>query len=197
MSHLFRCQRPEVGFRVSGTGDVDGCQPHGCWEWNSGPLEDQQEPLTPEPPLQLCLLPPSSALKMSSLSLMSRRLVIVWLCRVSAFLENVGYNFYQIWEMFGYDFCLCNSLPHLLLRLQILMPGVHVISQPLVLSYFFQSYSLPCLLFLFSLLAHCWFFFSLLLFNVSPAVTTTGWTLEIFTARNVKCISLFSLCFLS
>lgn len=139
---------------------------------------------------------PSAALKMSSLSLMSRRLVIVWLCRVSAFLENVGYNFYQIWEMFGYDFCLCNSLPHLLLRLQILMPGVHVILQPLVLSYFFQSYSLPCLLFLFSLLAHCWFFFSLLLFNVSPAVTTTGWTLEIFTARNVKCISLFSLCFL-
>lgn len=84
--------------------------------------------------------------------------------------------------MFGYDFCLCNSLPHLLLRLQILMPDVHVILQPLVLSYFFQSYSLPSLLFLFSLLAHCCFFsLLLLLFNVSPAVTTTGWTLEIQT----------------
>lgn len=55
--------------------------------------------------------------------------------------------------MFGYDFCLYNSLPHLLLllRLQILMPDVHVILQPLVLSYFFQSYSLHYLLFLFSL----------------------------------------------
>lgn len=82
--------------------------------------------------------------------------------------------------MFGYDFCLHNSLPHLLflLGVQILMPDVHVILQPLVLSYFFQSYSLHCLLFLFSLSLA---FLLLLLFNVLLAVTTTGCTLEIQT----------------
>ena len=34
---------------------IDGCEPpSGCWELNSGPLEEQPVPLTSEPSLQPC-----------------------------------------------------------------------------------------------------------------------------------------------
>ena len=45
--------KPEEGVRTSGTGVMDGCRlPCGCWELNSGPLEEQPVLLTTEPSLQ-------------------------------------------------------------------------------------------------------------------------------------------------
>jgi hypothetical protein len=39
-----------VGTRSPGPGFTHGCQlPHECWEWNSGPLEEQPLVLTVEP----------------------------------------------------------------------------------------------------------------------------------------------------
>ena len=61
--YYFRCrdvsmhvcmQRPEEGIRSLGTGVTDGCElPCGCWEWNPGPLQEQQLYLIPKPSLQV------------------------------------------------------------------------------------------------------------------------------------------------
>lgn len=41
--HAWCPQRPKEGIK-SRTGVVDGCElPSGCWEPNSGPLQEQQE----------------------------------------------------------------------------------------------------------------------------------------------------------
>jgi hypothetical protein len=48
-----RPQRPEEGSETPGTGVTGGCEPPwGCWELNTGPLEEQPVLLTTEPSLQ-------------------------------------------------------------------------------------------------------------------------------------------------
>jgi hypothetical protein len=45
--------RLEEGVRSPGTGVKDACEtPHGCWESNPDPLQEQQVLLVTEPPLQ-------------------------------------------------------------------------------------------------------------------------------------------------
>jgi hypothetical protein len=42
-----------VYMRVSDLGAADNCElPSGCWDMNSGPLEEQSVPLTTEPSFQ-------------------------------------------------------------------------------------------------------------------------------------------------
>ena len=48
---------PEEGTGPPGTRVTEGCElTYGCWEWNSGPLEEQPVLLTAESSLQLLCL---------------------------------------------------------------------------------------------------------------------------------------------
>jgi hypothetical protein len=50
-------KRPEEGVRSPGTGVTDGCEPPcGCWEFNSGRMEEQPVFLTVDPSLQFLQL---------------------------------------------------------------------------------------------------------------------------------------------
>lgn len=47
-------RKPEEGIESSGTVVTGGSKtPYECWERNLSPLQEQQMPLTPGPPLQL------------------------------------------------------------------------------------------------------------------------------------------------
>ena len=52
--HVWYLQSPGKGAISCITGVTEGGipPPHGCWEWNLGPLEKQQAFLTAEPSLQ-------------------------------------------------------------------------------------------------------------------------------------------------
>ena len=52
-------QRQEEGVRIPGAGKSSYEPPHGCWDLNSGPFQDQKLLLTAEPslcPLNYCHL---------------------------------------------------------------------------------------------------------------------------------------------
>jgi hypothetical protein len=52
--HAWCLQGPEEDISVPGTGVIDGFElPCGCWESNSGPLQEQLVLLTIEPSLSL------------------------------------------------------------------------------------------------------------------------------------------------